>query len=301
MKALASFIVRSQTQAMLAVVGFATLSMFMPLFSYLCGAAVALVTLRKGPVQGLILITLSGLFIGLVALMTSYAVEMLNTIVSLGILIFVLWLLAIVLRQTRSLAHTLYAATAAGITVILMFHFVVDDPTAWWKVELRQFFGPAIEQSGGNSDDMYALIDSWATHMTGFLTAVVIVNTLMCLFIARWWQALLFNPGGFQQEFHTLRLGQGFAFTTLTVAVLAWVPMGHPQIEVQDMLMLMMTVYVIQGLSVIHAVFAMKKLKSVWFIVVYIMVLIMSQLIAMIGFVDTWADLRQRLKVANAG
>lgn len=291
---------RGQTQAMLVVVGFAVLSMFLPPFSYLCGAAVALVTLRNGPIAGLVLIVASGLFISMVAWFTAYTSELFGTVISLGLLITVLWLLAVVLRQTRSLAYTLYAATTAGVLVIVLFHLAIDDPTAWWQGVLRQFFGPAIEQSGGDTQEMYTLIDSWATHMTGFLIAAVIVNTVMCLFLGRWWQAMLYNPGGFQQEFHTLHLGQGFAFTTLTVGVLAWIPMGHPQIEVQDILMLMMTVYVLQGLAVIHAVFALKKLKSAWFIGVYIMVLIMSQLIAMIGFVDTWADLRQRLAGSTA-
>jgi uncharacterized protein YybS (DUF2232 family) len=146
---------------------------------------------------------------------------------------------------------------------------------------------------------MYLLLDSWAPHMTGFLASAIIVNTLMCLFLGRWWQAMLYNPGGFQQEFHGLHLGQRFAIATLVIAVSAWLPLDALQMIASDFLMLAMTIFVIQGLSVIHAVIAKKRLQNAWFVAVYFVVLLMSQLVAMIGFVDTWADLRNRIKPAN--
>ena len=32
------------------------------------------------------------------------------------------------------------------------------------------------------------------------------VSTILCLFVSRWWQAMLYNPGGFGEEFRQLRL-----------------------------------------------------------------------------------------------
>ena len=280
---------------MLVVVGFAALSLFIPLVSYLSAATVALVTLRRGSTQGLMLIVASSVFIGLVSFMSSYAMGMIETMMSLGLLMSLLWVLAVILRQTQSLATTISLAAVIGLAIILLFHLMIDDPVVWWQTILREWFGPAIEQAGGDTKDMYTLLDTWAAQMTGFLASAIVVNTLICLFIARWWQAILYNPGGFQQEFHSLRLGQKFAIVTLVAGVLAWVPMGFVQTLAQDSLMMLMTIYVLQGLSVVHSVIAIKKLQTAWFFGVYVMVLLMSQLIAMIGFIDTWTDFRLRL------
>ena len=301
MKALASFVMRGQTQAMLVVVGFAVLSLIIPLVSYISAAAVALVTLRQGPMQGLMLIVASSVFVGLVSSLSNYGMGMVGTMSSLGLLMVLLWALAIVLRQTRSMAATITVSALVGLAIILVFHLVIDDPALWWQSILREWFGPAIEQAGGDTSEMYNLLDSWAAQMTGFLAAAVVVNTLLCLFIARWWQAMLYNPGGFQQEFHALRLGQKFAIATLVVGVLAWVPAGFLQTLAQEALMLVMTIYVLQGLAVVHAIIALKKLQTAWFFGVYIMVILMSQLIAMVGFIDTWADFRLRLAGSGPG
>ena len=295
MNALASFIMRGRSQAMLTVVGFAALSMIIPLLSYFSAAAVALVTLRLGALPGLTLIVTSSAFIGALSMFSAFAMSMMPAMISLALMVLLLWGLALVLRQTRSLAMTIIVAAAVGVVIILGFYAAIGDGVSWWQKVLREWFGPAIEQAGENTQQMYLLLDSWAPHMTGFLAAVIIVNTLLCLFLARWWQATLYNPGGFREEFHALQLGRQFALVTLVVGILAWVPMGMATLVMKDVLMLCMSVYVLQGLAVVHTVIARKKMQSAWFIGVYIVVLLMSQVIAMIGFIDTWADLRNRI------
>jgi len=299
MRALATYIMRGRSQAMLAVVGFATLSMIIPLLSYLSAAAVALVTLRLGALPGLTLILTSSAFIGILSLFSKFVMGMMPAMLSLALLVVLLWMLALVLRQTRSLAMTILAAAAVGLVVILGFHAAIGDSVTWWQHVLRLWFGPAIEHAGEDSQQMYLLLDDWAPHMTGFVASAVIVNALLCLFLARWWQAMLYNPGGFGTEYHALQLGRQFAVVTLVVGVLAWIPMGVVTVIMKDVLMLCMTIYVLQGLAVIHDVIARRKMQSAWFIGVYIIVFVMSQLVAMIGFIDTWAELRNRFAPDN--
>ena len=224
---------------------------------------------------------------------------MMPAMLSLALLVVLLWMLALVLRQTRSLAMTILAAAAVGLVVILGFHAAIGDSVTWWQHVLRLWFGPAIEHAGEDSQQMYLLLDDWAPHMTGFVASAVIVNALLCLFLARWWQAMLYNPGGFGTEYHALQLGRQFAVVTLVVGVLAWIPMGVVTVIMKDVLMLCMTIYVLQGLAVIHDVIARRKMQSAWFIGVYIIVFVMSQLVAMIGFIDTWAELRNRFAPDN--
>lgn len=286
---------------MFAVVSFMALSMFMPLLSYFGAAAVALVTLRQGAVAGLILVAGSTVFLGLVSGLSGFAQSLLPSVISLGVLSLLLWGLAVVLRQTRSLALTLLAGAGAGAVGIVLFYALVDDSVQWWQAVLREWFGPAIEQAAANAQDMYLLIDGWAPHMTGFLASAIMVNTVICLFMARWWQAVLYNPGGFRQEFYGLHLGKYFAIGTLVVGVMTMLPLGVVQLIAADFLMLAMTLFVLQGLSVVHTVIAKKGLQNAWLFGVYVVVVLMSQLIAMVGFVDTWADLRNRIKPASPG
>jgi hypothetical protein len=260
MKALASYVMRGRMQAMFAVVSLMAISMFIPLVSYLGSAAVALVTLRQGAIAGLILVAGSTVFLGLVSGFSGFAATLLPSITSLAGLSLLLWGVAVVLRQTRSLVLTLFAGSAVSATGIVLFHIIVDDPVQWWQDVLRGWFGPAIEQTAANAQDMYALIDSWAPHMTGFVASAILVNTVICLFIARWWQAMLYNPGGFRQEFYSLHLGKHFAIGTMVVGVVSLLPVGALQILASDILMLAMTLFVVQGLSVVHTVVAKKGL-----------------------------------------
>ncbi len=67
MLGLATFIMRGRSQAALVAAVFAVLSLLFPLAGMLSSATVALVTLRLGPVEGLIVGAFAGLASGLFA------------------------------------------------------------------------------------------------------------------------------------------------------------------------------------------------------------------------------------------
>ncbi|MEZ5581549.1 MAG: hypothetical protein R3F37_01040 [Candidatus Competibacteraceae bacterium] len=50
------------------------------------------------------------------------------------------------------------------------------------------------------------LLDYLAPMVVGLIFANGLASLLCGLLLGRWWQALLFNPGGFSREFHELRL-----------------------------------------------------------------------------------------------
>jgi uncharacterized protein YybS (DUF2232 family) len=136
--------------------------------------------------------------------------------------------------------------------------------------------------------------------MTGIAAAGMSLNALMCLYLARAWQAQLFNPGGFREEFHALRLGQGLAMLSLVFIALSLLPLGVVSHMAGEIVIVILSLYVLQGLALLHAIVAQRKLHIAWLVVLYlVMLFVLPQLmvlVAMMGLVDTWADFRRRLQ-----
>ena len=51
--------------------------------------------------------------------------------------------------------------------------------------------------------------------LTGVMASSLQVTCLLCLMLARYWQASLYNPGGFGREFRSLRLAPAVAVILL--------------------------------------------------------------------------------------
>jgi hypothetical protein len=133
--------------------------------------------------------------------------------------------------------------------------------------------------------------------MTGAFAAALVAQLLFGLFIARWWQALLYNPGGFGEEFRDLRLGRPFG--VIVLLLLALLPFGDGASLTANLLLIPGVLLLLQGLAVAHQVRALKQARQAWLVGLYIlMILFMPQtliLIACVGLVDIWADIRSRI------
>ncbi len=304
MKSLASFILRGQNQAILVAVGTGVLAMMMPPLSLLSGAAVALTTLRSGMRSGAVVMLGSTAFVaGLTWLSLG---NVLPALMFLGVLWLPLWGLGFILRETRSLALTTMAAGIFGIIGIIATYLILGDVTSWWKETLTTLFEPAMEAGGPLADPelVEKVLADLSKVMTGIAAAGFMLNTIMCLYLARGWQAQLFNPGGFRSEFHELRFGHKAAVVSLAVIVLSMVPLGGLSNVAAEIMIVVLSLYVIQGLAMIHAVVAIKKMHVAWLIGVYMVAFfILPQLmavVALLGLVDTWVDFRQRASVSGA-
>ena len=301
MKSLASFILRGKNQAILISVGTGVLAMMMPPLSILSGAAVALTTLRMGVSSGAVVMLGSTAFVaGLTWLSLG---NVLPALMFLGVLWLPLWALAWVLRESRSLALATITAAALGIIGIIVTYLILGDVTSWWKETLTTLFEPAMEAGGPLADPelVEKILADLSKVMTGIAAAGFVLNTIMCLYLARGWQAQLFNPGGFRSEFHELRFGYKTAVVSLAVIVLSMVPMGGLSNVAVEIMIVALSLYVIQGLAMIHAVVAIKKMHVAWLIGVYLVAFfLLPQLmavVALLGLADTWVDFRQRANV----
>ncbi|WP_455200100.1 DUF2232 domain-containing protein [Kaarinaea lacus] len=299
MKALAAYIMKGRAQAIAIATGFAVLSLIFPLLGLLSGAAVGLVTLRSGPSAGLLLTVATTVVVFAIASLTGTPL-LLPTIVSLIVLLLLVWVAGSVLRYTRSLAQSISTVSIAGMLFITVFHISVGDPAAWWQSHFDEFFAQATESMMMDQQVVFKQnLETWSEIMTGFVTMAFLLNVIFSLFIARVWQAMLYNPGGFQQEFHGLQFGKKVAIFSLVVATLALLPENIIGYISKDLLMLVMMIYVLQGVAVVHALVALKGLHWAWLIGLYLLVFLMSQLVAITGYIDTWLDFRKRVSSQN--
>lgn len=298
MKALAAFTMRGRASAVLVMAVAAVLFWLFPPFMVVSAAALALVTLRRGAAESLLLLVLAGsAATGLAALVLGTPWPMLDVLLA-GWL--PLWLLALMLRATVSLARTLQVAAALGLVGVLLCYLVLGDPAAWWNSLLEPLrqeaarLGPTLPAAERDTlDRMLALLGEWAPFLPGHLASMILLNGLLALFLGRGWQAALFNPGGFRTEFHALRLGRPLAGLTLVLlagALLSgWVPLTNLALPLS-------VLYTVQGIALVHALAFARSLSPAWLLLFYLLLPLLSQLVLALGLADAWIDLRARLR-----
>jgi uncharacterized protein YybS (DUF2232 family) len=195
---------------------------------------------------------------------------------------------------------TTLAAGVMGILGIFVTYLILGDTADWWEKVLVTLSEPAL-QSGSplKPEDVEQAMATMSRVMTGIVAAGMVLNSLLCLFLARGWQAQLFNPGGFRSEFYELRLGKSAALLSLVVIVLSMLSLGSLSSVTTEVMIVLLSLYVVQGFAVIHAIAAIKKLHIAWLVGLYLVSLfVLPQfvaLIALLGLIDTWADFRQRI------
>ena len=108
----------------------------------------------------------------------------------------------------------------------------------------------------------------------------------------------MYNPGGFRQEFHGLRLGRNFALVSLLTLAVGMAGKGWASEAAANVLIVLVSAYLLHGLGLLHGVVARKKINVGWLISVYALTLIWPPATLLLGaaaFVDSWMDIRARL------
>ena len=187
MRGLAEYVMLGRRQAIIIVL----LSGFFPLLYFISAAVIALVTLRKGQAEGLILLLWSLLPAGMMWAMgdSSPVFLMLGS-----------YALATVLRKTESWQLAILLAIGIGLATQLSLVF---QPEYLAQVESVVSDGLQVQlnQGGQTEYTQEQIVDLLLSFYGAYHAFMVII----CLMIGRWWQAALYNPGGFRQEFHGLR------------------------------------------------------------------------------------------------
>lgn len=307
MKALAGFIVRGRSQAILVASLGGIVAFLLPPFSsfahYLGAAVVALVTLYVGVMQGLVVLAaataVAVLFYQLAGLLPASAVA-----ITVLLLWLPGWVISSVLRSTVSLAAAMLAGAGLGILLLLVVYGIYGDPGPWW-LERMQMLLAELQEAGvlqaeqPLTDELQAL----SRLMTGVVLASLLLGAICSVILARWWQALLVNPGGLQKEFTGLRLGQSAGLLTLIAMIGSRFTAAPLSDLVAQAAMLLLVPYLFAGLAVLHGIVGAAGRGRGWLVAVYIMLVILPQatlIVAGGGLLDTWMDFRRRFGGAGS-
>ncbi|MEH6583175.1 MAG: hypothetical protein V7754_14635 [Halioglobus sp.] len=283
MKSLAEFVMRGRLQALLVVVIGASSLMF----SWVSAAVVALVTLRKGAGQGAWLL-LWALLPAVTLLVMFKDSGPLATLVGTSVL-------ALVLRTTVSLSLTLLASVVVGVlsglAVIVFGGDMLDQMVTFFAEFLTQ-----LEQqiaTGGEGAESIVLQRPNALQIAGMLGLVNAMGSVMCLLLARWWQAALYNPGGFGQEFRTLRMSPAYTLVLVVPALALYVS----AVDYRTWAVIFAVPFTFAGLALVHARAALRGQGSGWLTGFYLMWLFFDPVKLIVVFVaiaDSWLNFRQR-------
>ncbi len=300
MQAIAAFVLRGRNQAILSVIGFATLALFFTPFGLFSAASIGLVTLVHGARQGLMITIIASVFMLLITGISGR--------IGLGFeyIIFYwlpMWFLARLLGRYNSLSHTVMVASGLGFIASIVLAVLYSNYEAEWNKLIIENFMPIFENAkmDMSKDDIRLFLINVGKWVVQYGAAYWVLSMSASLFIARWWQSLVFHPGGFGEEYRQLRFGLISAIAGLALFALAFIVntglLGEIFVSVAAIIVL---VFLFQGLAIAHYVAAARKLRAVWLFIVYIAMLLLMPyellLIALIGLSDNWVNYRSRVK-----
>ena len=285
MRAIAEFIMRGRMQATLVVV----VSAALPLLFWLSAAAGSLVLLRRGWSDAL------GIHVWalLPAIGWWYFGEPRTLLVLLGALG-----LALVLRANPSWNRVLLCSVALGLVYGLVLGAVFREPIEAMALELQKLMPQMLDGVHQQmSVDERARLDSLiAPVLTGLIAALLQIVSLLSLMLGRFWQAQLYNPGGFGREFRALRLPIPLAMVLLGCMLLG--PNLGPQMAMLTPLSSVPLVFA--GIALLHGLVAQGRLGKFWLVGLYITLLLFMQLtyplLVVLAIVDSLFDFRGRFE-----
>ncbi|MCH7743779.1 MAG: hypothetical protein IIB71_14080 [Proteobacteria bacterium] len=266
-------------------VGATLISTSLPLLNWLGSAIVGLVILRKGPVEGLMVLMWALMPLGI----TLYLIGDPSSVIALlGTAI-----LAYVLRVTVSWEITLAVAVVVSAFGSLVFELTATDVVAviveWYMEYMRQLAGQ-LQQTGELS------FAEAKNSILGFFAIGQAYAMLAFLVLARWWQSELYNPGAFGKEFHQIRISPVLS-TTLVFMMLFCFVFSE---QLGRWIPLLTVPLIVSALAFVHWVMGTRKLSGNWVFGFYLLLLLLFQvmypLLASLALVDSWFNLRTRIQ-----
>lgn len=291
MRLLAEFIMRGRMQA----VWMALLGSWIPLLSQ---TTLSLITLRKGWQEGLFIT-----FVACIPAVLGVAIG------DVGISMVVATICVYLITHATAVLHRALASWPITLMINMLICILLASLFAMNDAQVKQELLSFAEKLRADPDaansaalESQALIKaeiSGLSRMTilGAVTFMFQLASLPALIAARWMQAMLYNPGGFRTEFHSIRLNKSVSLICIAgyVAALNFGP------EAQFWTMAFATPLVIAGFGLIHNLIARAKLGTPAIIAFYVGFLILRPisvaLVIIISATDAFIDYRNKIKI----
>lgn len=281
MRRLAEFIMRGRMQAIVVV----ALASALPMMFWLGAAAASLVLLRRGLNDALSVIV----WALLPAAVWVYFGDPRPLLGILGALV-----IAYTLRVTASWSKALLASLLVGVVFAWGLGIAFAQPLADLAAELNEIVAKMLTElyEQLSVDEQLQLQGLIVPVLTGLMAAVLQVLCVLSVLLARYWQAALYNPGGFGHEFKRLRLPAVIVFPLVFGMLFA------PSLGIQAAILtpVCSVPLIFTGLAVVHGLVAKYRLGNFWLIGLYVGMVLFTQLtyplLVVLAIVDSVFDFR---------
>lgn len=285
MHELAKISMRGPTQAILI----ACITMLVPMMFWFSAGVVALITLRKGFNQGAVVFFWTVL----------PAMVWLFTLQDPGALIVLTlsFVMANVLRLTTSWQYTLVVGGLISLLLGWLAPYIMPNVIELLMGFADEFFKELAKQSdqvytGEMQQEFKSLI------IVGFASSFFgIAIGSICL--ARSWQAKIFNPGGWQDEFYQIRVHPRLLLVGLLLTVIA------PILGLSSTVIVFVIVVtlIFSGIALVHGLIAKKGMTVHWLIGFYFSIFLLFPTVlfavAIVAIFDSMIDFRARVAGSN--
>lgn len=288
MRPLAEFLMRGRINAFAV----ATIAILLPMLYWVGAAIVALVTLRKGTKEGGALLMWCTLP-AVAALL--YQSDILPLVCLPGAFIG-----AGILRSTQLWTKSLIGLSISGVIIAVLLSTAGENMMAEMANQTKVFFEALSQQISqakpdGQQGQLLSAVSELitVTFVAGFFGTLATLLGTFSLILARWWQAILYNPGGFGREFKQIRFNPAQAVGLLLAMVCC---MALPSISMWASIFGLPLLFA--GISLVHAIVYSKQMSEFWLYLFYGLLLLIDPfklVMAIIAVLDSWFNFRGRL------
>ena len=282
MKALAEFILRGRLQALIV----ALIGSFFPLIS---SATIALVSICKGAKEGTLLFLWVSL--ALVLLQQAGTENPLLTavsIASLGIMVIV----GAVHKVLASWQWTLLAIVAVAVAISLAFGIFMGSSVTNLVATAQEMLSNVQSQE----QDAQLSIGLTDSMLLGLVATILAVGSMMSLMLARWWQAGIYNPGGFQKEFHSYTIDAKIAVLIVVILIVGQLLPQSSKLWAELAVLPLLVV----GIALVHFTVKLFGQGKQWLAFVYVGMIMVGKpvilVLVVLALTDSLIDLRSRLE-----
>lgn len=279
---LATWIMRGRINALVA----AAILGFIPLIAWTSVSVVALVVLRRNAFEALW--PLAGALVAAAIQWNGGDVSQVGALLAAvtG---------AVVLANSRSLSLAVLVAALVSAFYLVVLVQVFPDRFD----QLVVLFQPLLDQLRQQSDQAELLdqvdLRTLVIEGMGLLTGVA---SLSALLLARALQAKLYNPGGFREEFHRLRMSPG-----ITTGLMVGMLVSQWQAAAVIVVPLLVLPLAVAGLGLVHGLAARKPGNRTPLVLLYLMLVLFAGpglvLLVAAATMDSFIDFRKRIGTAR--
>lgn len=295
--------------------GLVFVASFVPVIGIIGTLAAALVTLVKGIGEGAAL-----MFVATLPYILSFFMVGNHDVVlplaawaAIGVAVLsnaLTWVFASMMYRKATWSTVFQVAALTGALAVSIVHFVYPDVSDWWGVQLQTYYEQAqavtkqLKDAAGTAvtvptlgDTQLEAIQVTRHYATGLMTAAILFNAILQLIAARWWQAMVFNPGSLRRELRNIRLSK--LAGSLFILSLALSYFGNSVIS--DIMPVLYLLFAAAGLSLIHYLFGLMRSPMVWFWLTFTYITILFAMplslwiVGVLGLLDVWMDIRKRV------